>query len=143
MEYVGYILAFVLILFLSYYATKLLGRKLTGGTKNKFMKITEMLPLGLDRCLYLIRVGNKHFLFYSTKKELNLVSEIDIDWEAEEVPESQEPSFSFKAIFQNYSGLGRHSENSSGTSQEDTDHNPVSRIVQNIRRLQKITKDIR
>lgn len=136
-------LGFVFVLILSYYTTKLLGKKLTGGTKNKFMKIIETLPLGMDRCLYLVRAGNKHFLFYSNKRELNMVSEIDIDEETEEASDSQEPAFSFKTIFQDYSGLSKRSENYSGTSQKDTHDGSASRIVQNIRRLQKINKDIR
>ncbi|NMA65509.1 MAG: flagellar biosynthetic protein FliO [Clostridiaceae bacterium] len=135
------LLAFAFVLLLCYYTTKLLGKKLSGSIKNKSMKIIETLPMGLDRCLYLIRAGNKHFLFYSSKRELNLVSEIDLDDEAEETVNNQEPAFSFKSIFRDYSGLSKNSENDSGTSQKDIHSEPARGIVHSIRRLQKINEE--
>ncbi len=126
LEIVGLLSVFALVILLCYYTTKFVGKKFSGRTINKTMKIIETLPLGLDRSLYLILVGKKTFLFLSSKKGLELVSELDI----EELPEGafQEKSestsnFDFKRIFETYSGLSqkpplKHTEKKGGESEE-------------------------
>ena len=72
------------------------------------MKIIETLSLGLDRCLYLILVGNKYFLFLSSKKGLELVSEINTEINTGDLVEQDETTanvFDFKRILDTYSGL--------------------------------------
>ena len=83
-EVLGMLLVFGAVLLLCYYTTRIIGKKLSGRTKNKNMKIVETLPLGLDRCLYLILVGNKYFLFFSSKRGLEMVSEIEIEEQTED-----------------------------------------------------------
>lgn len=138
------LLAFVIVLILCYYTTKFVGRKFTVGKKNKIIKIIETLSLGLDRYLYLIKVGEKYFLFHSSKKGMELVSEIEMEESvnvSEEVNESTSV-FEFKKIFDTYSGLSRK------TAQKDDNDKSMEAfapettgILKNIKRLQKINNN--
>lgn len=141
-ELVGLLLVFVLILVLCYYTTKFIGRKFTSGAKNKTMKIVETLPLGLDKCLYLILVGKKHFLFFSSKKGMELVSEIEMEEQPEGSVQEESAStniFDFRKIFETYSGLSPKKPQDSGPVLND--ENAASKsanILGSIKRLQKI-----
>lgn len=108
-EILGLLIAFVLVLYLSYITTKYIGGKYAGKTRNKNMKVIETLPLGMDRSLYLILVGKKYFLFLASKKSLELVSEIPMDELPEGSSAEENPSehaSDFKKIFENFTGLG-------------------------------------
>mgnify|MGYP000857556695 CR=1 FL=1 len=139
-ELLGILLAFIAVLLLCYYTTRFLGKKMSGGIKNKNMRIVETLSLGPDRSLYLILVGNKHFLFFSSKKGLEFVSEIDaeIQTEVTEKPEESETAvFDFGRIFDTYSGLSDKKNNS---SDEDVDESGSEETIiqRSIKRLKRI-----
>lgn len=140
-EYIGTCIVFALVLFLCYYTTKLLGKKFSGTAKNKIIHIVETLPLGLDRCLYIIRAGKKHYLFCSSKKGLEFVSEIDLGEEivSSDSPDSSDESenkFNFRSIFEDYSGLIKKPSNESTTEKADSRHESI--LAKSIQRLQKI-----
>ena len=139
-EMLGLLLVFGAILLLCYYTTKFIGRRMSGRTSNKNMKIVETLSLGLDRCLYLILVGNKYFLFFSSKKGLELVSEVDAEIKAEDSDETDEKKanvFDFRRIFESYSGLSDKKSNDSyeGEKAEDPEEKG---IIGSIKRLNRI-----
>jgi len=142
-ELLGLLFAFGLILLLCYYTTIFIGKKMSGGTKNKNMRIVETLSLGLDRCLYLILVGNKYFLFFSSKKGLELVSEIDTEIQTEDSDEKEATTanvFDFKRIFDTYSGLSDKKNNDSGEGVEGKE--PEERgILGSITRLKRINNN--
>jgi len=136
----GIFLVFIAVLLLCYYTTRFIGRKMSGGMKNKNMKIIETLSLGPDRCLYLILVGNKHFLFFSSKKGLELVSEIDADIlteDTERPEESEKTGFNFKRIFETYSGLSDKKNNRSD-GDVDVEESEETKIQRSIKRLKRI-----
>ena len=156
-EIIGLLVVFAIILLLCYYTTRFVGKKFSGGTRTKSMKILETLPLGLDRSLYLILVGKKTFLFFSSKKGLELVSEIEIEELTEEAAQEKNEStniFDFSKIFENYSGLsrktslnnseeqGRESEDSRSSDFDGSSHvvraDRSQSILGSIKRLQKI-----
>lgn len=132
------ILAFVLVLALAYYSTRLFGRKLAG-TKNRNLRIIETLPLGLDRYLYLILAGKKYYLFYSGKKGLELVTEVELDEEPGYSEDNEKPlhNFNFSSIFEKYSGLSRKSPAGAFTD-ERKEETGASGIINSIKRLQKL-----
>ena len=147
----GMLIIFAAVLFVAWLTTKLLGKKLAGTSKNKNMKIVETLQIGMDRCLYLIRVGNKYFLFHASRKSLEMVSEIVLDSEAIENQEENGKTtnvFDFKRIFESYSGLTKRekiSENKETTIKsdeaDDAVKKPASTLLSNIGKLQKITRN--
>mgnify|MGYP001309638319 CR=1 FL=1 len=136
----GIFLVFIAVLLLCYYTTRFIGRKMSGGMKNKNMKIIETLSLGPDRCLYLILVGNKCFLFFSSKKGLELVSEIDAEIQTDDTEkpeESETAAFNFRRIFDTYSGLSDRKNNSSD-GDIDGKESEETKIQRSIKRLKKI-----
>jgi len=144
-EVLGMFVAYGAIILLCYFTTRIIGKKLSGGAKNKNMKIVETLPLGLDRCLYLILVGNRHFLFLSSKKGLEMVSEIEIEEQTEDSQATDDKTAhvsEFRRIFETYSGLSRRTEKDKSDRLEDgtgdkTD-DPGKGILGSIKRLKKI-----
>lgn len=139
-EMLGLLFAFGLILLLCYYTTKFIGKRMSGGTKNKNMRIVETLSLGLDRCLYLILVGNKYFLFFSSKKGLELVSEIDAEIQTEDSVEKEATTanvFDFRRIFDTYSGLSDRKNKDSDQGAEAKEPEETG-ILGSIKRLKRI-----
>ncbi len=139
-EMLGLLLVFGAILLLCYYTTKFIGRRMSGSISNKNMKIVETLSLGLDRCLYLILVGNKYFLFFSSKKGLELVSEVDTEIKAVDSDETDEKTanvFDFRRIFESYSGLSNKKSNDSYEGEKSEDPEEKG-IIGSIKRLKRI-----
>ncbi|HPL53064.1 MAG TPA: flagellar biosynthetic protein FliO [Bacillota bacterium] len=65
------------ILAAAYYVTKYLSRKGFNRGKNKNLKIIESVPLGIDKSLLLIKVGEQYMLIGNSQKNIFLLSEID------------------------------------------------------------------
>lgn len=141
-EILGLLAVFALVLLLSYFTTRFVGKKFSGRARNRTMKVIETLPLGLDRSLYLILVGKKYFLFFSSKKGLELVSEIEMEELPEGASQEENPStnvFDFRKIFETYSGLGtKKIGEQAGGQGEDGNESKAKGILGSIRRLQKI-----
>jgi flagellar biosynthetic protein FliO len=74
---VYYIVMFGLILAAAYYASKFLSQKALGRGSAKNMKLVESMPLGADKHLHLIRVGEQYFLIGSASKSLFMMSEVE------------------------------------------------------------------
>jgi flagellar protein FliO/FliZ len=144
-ELFGLLIVFALVLFMSYLTTKFIGKKYSGRTMNKNMKVIETLPLGMDRSLYLILVGKKYFLFLSSKKGLELVSEIQAEELLQEASSDESNStnvFDFKRIFESYSGLGsRKPETKSPEESSGEEETRNSGILGGIRRLRRMNND--
>ena len=70
----------ILILGLAYFFTKhVVGRTSFGSlglTHRGMMQVIAQLPLGRDRQVILIQMGERYFLLGSTANEINLLSEI-------------------------------------------------------------------
>ncbi len=72
------LLVFVLILYLAYFATKKLGKRLSfRGVGNKNIKIIESVSLGQNKAIMIIQSGGKTLLVGMTQNEIRLISEID------------------------------------------------------------------
>lgn len=144
----GMLIVFAAVLFVAWLTTKLLGKKLSGSSKNKTMKVVETLQIGMDRCLYLIKAGNRFFLFNASRKSLELVSEIEIDEDALADPTdtgNKASVFDFKRIFEFYSGLGKKGK--SAEPKDDTNileeavgKSDTGGLLKNINKLKKITR---
>ena len=139
------VLVCILVIFLCYYTTRFLGKKFSGANQNRVMKIIETLPMGFDRCLYLIRAGKKYFLFYSSKKGLELVSEVKIEdmpenlSDIEQTADGSADAFSFKKLFEQYSGVRQKPfMKKDGTGHEAEDESGRRGIAESIKRLQKL-----
>ena len=72
------LLCFVLILYLAYFATKKMGRRLSfKGVRNKNIKIVESVSVGQNKALLIVETAGKTLLVGVTQNEITLVSELD------------------------------------------------------------------
>ena len=65
------------ILGAAYYATKFLARKGLNSANNKNLKIVETVPLGIDKSLLLVKVGEQYLLLGSTQKGITMLSAVE------------------------------------------------------------------
>jgi len=145
----GMLIIFAAVLFIAWLTAKLLGRKMAGASKNKLMRVVETLPLGMDRCLYLIQAGEHYFLFYATRKSMVPVSEIKLDegaLAARDEAEENNSGFDFRRIFDFYSSLGRKGkrnkeEADSGWQQEDMGQRQLSGLSENVQKLRRLSRN--
>ncbi|NLW01872.1 MAG: flagellar biosynthetic protein FliO [Clostridiaceae bacterium] len=145
----GLLIIFSAVLFIAWLTTRLLGRKMAGASKNKLMSVVETLQVGLDRYLYLIKTGDRFFLFYNTRKGMELVSEIKIDEEALAARDEASGSngFNFRRIFDFYSGLSRKGKSQvtkdiEPDRQEEADgQRQAGGLPESIQKLRKLNHD--
>lgn len=65
------------ILGAAYYATKYLARKGLSSANNKNLKIVETVPLGIDKSLLLVKVGEQYLLLGSTQKGITMLTAVE------------------------------------------------------------------
>lgn len=72
------ILVFILILYLAYFATKKLGKRLSfKGVGNKNIKIIESISVGQNKAIMIIQSAGKTMLIGITQNGISLISELD------------------------------------------------------------------
>lgn len=65
------------ILGAAYYVTKYLARKGLSSANNKNLKIVETIPLGIEKSLLLVKVGEQYLLLGNTQKGLTMLTAVD------------------------------------------------------------------
>lgn len=90
----GSIILIIVILYLCYWFSKFMARRVgnMGSTRN--MKICERVALGQDKCLVIAEVSNKYYLISVTNNNISLLKEIE-DYTPPEVPDA---NVSFKDV---------------------------------------------
>ena len=72
-----YLIVFFLILAASYYLTRYIAKK--SHTEGKYIKLIETFPLGKEKNLHIISIGEEFFLISSSIKEINLLARFSGD----------------------------------------------------------------
>jgi flagellar protein FliO/FliZ len=67
------------ILGAAYLATRFLARKGLNSANNKNLKIVETVPLGIDKSLMLVKVGDQYLLLGSTQKGITMLTAVEKD----------------------------------------------------------------
>ena len=134
LDYLGILIVFCAILFLAWLTTRLIGKRYAGSTATKRMRVVETLPLGADRSLLLVRVGQKHYLLASGRSRTDFMAEVDPGPEPE--PATEAATVDFRNILERYSGLGRREDPAQPLEAAGGDE--VSGIQAGIQRLRKI-----
>jgi len=65
------------ILCAAYFTTKYIAKKGLYRAHNKNLKIIETVPLGIDKTLLLVKVGEQYLLLGSTQKCITLLKEVE------------------------------------------------------------------
>lgn len=138
-ELLGFILIFGSILFLAYAVTRYISQKTSASMKSRHMQIIDQISLGLDKRLFLVRVGSEYFLFLSGKKEFSQVAKIELDMEEEEKIMNNEPSFNFRQVFSKYVSSYNNKKQTKNKGQETEQKNDKSEILRNnIKKLEEL-----
>lgn len=64
------------IIYLSYLASKYLGRGMSRGSNSRYMRMIDQLTLGQDRHIAVIQVGGRYLLVGVTAGQISILSEI-------------------------------------------------------------------
>ena len=71
------LVVFIVIMYLAYRASKLVGGSRFGGKKGKNIDLVESRAVGINSGVQLIKVGTGYFLIGVTRDKITLLSEID------------------------------------------------------------------
>lgn len=66
-----------IVLFLAYVATRLVGSKYMKNLKGKNIRVVESISIGIDKVLYLVKIGNQYFLISASGKNINFLSQVE------------------------------------------------------------------
>ena len=96
---------FILILYLAYFATKKLGKRLSiKGVRNKNIKILESVSIGQNNAIMIVESAGKTLLVGVTQNGMNLISELDgsklVIEEQKNVGQTMEFSQAFKTVLE-------------------------------------------
>lgn len=134
LDYLGILIVFCAILFLAWLTTRIIGKRYSGGSGAKRMRVVETLSLGVDRSLLLVRVGQKHYLLASGRSRTDFMAEVDPGPEPE--PATEAATVDFRNILERYSGLGRREDASQ--PQDVSKPAEASGIAAGVQRLRSI-----
>ncbi|MBE6844122.1 MAG: flagellar biosynthetic protein FliO [Ruminococcus sp.] len=119
------ILVFILILYLAYFATKKMGKRLSvRGVGNKNIKILESISVGQNKAIMIIQTAGKTLLVGMTQNEISLISELDADMldlnDEKNSSQTMEFSTAFKTVLEEKFGkkLKKSKENNDDSSKE-------------------------
>lgn len=74
---IGTLIIFAGILYLAYISTKLLGKRFSLGNQgSKNMRVLESMPVGQDKMLFIVKVGEKTMLMGSSKDHMEYLCDL-------------------------------------------------------------------
>lgn len=74
----GTLLLFVVILYLAYLTTKMIGKKYSlGNTGNKNLKILDNMGIGQDKSLAIVEAGGKTVLIGISREHIEYICDVD------------------------------------------------------------------
>lgn len=71
------------IFVLTWLSTRFLAKRLPGGGKHGQMQVIERLPLGRDRQIALLRVGNEHYLVGLAGQQISFSQPVRLEVQTE------------------------------------------------------------
>ena len=139
-----------LILFLAYVTTRFVGAKYVKNLRGRNISVVETVSIGLDKVLYLVKVGNEYFLISSSGKNINFLSQVDaanIVLDSENMEQGHQQfldanSFSkYLDIFKKK--VAREKEETKGNSQIVLDSNEPKSMENSITRVRDLFNNIK
>lgn len=64
------------IIYLSYLASKYLGRGIAKSSSSRYMRLIDQITLGQERYIAIVQVSGKHLLVGITAGQINILSEL-------------------------------------------------------------------
>lgn len=81
----------ILILYLAFVSTKYIGKGVRIQNRSRYMKMVDQMPLGQDKQLSIVKIGDIHYLIGITASAINVLAEMK---EEELIPVSSENDMS-------------------------------------------------
>ena len=72
-------IAVIAIIYLSYLASKYIGKGLGRTGSSRYMRLIDQITLGQDRHVAIMQIGGKYLLVGVTSSQINVLSEIQDD----------------------------------------------------------------
>jgi flagellar protein FliO/FliZ len=84
-----FLLVFGIIISLAYFATRMMGKRVPGGT-GKYMRIVDTLYMGTERALVIVRIKDEYLLMSSSGRGIEIIKNLE---GFEEAPAHSEGTF--------------------------------------------------
>ena len=96
------------IIYLSYLASKYLGRGMSKGSNSRYMRLIDQITMGQDRHIAVVQIGTKYLLVGITAGQVNVLTEIE---DEELIPlspdstDSEARTLDFKSVMEKLSDM--------------------------------------
>lgn len=108
---IGTLCIVALIIYFSYVAAKLVAKGSFRAGRSQYMRIVDQLPVGQNRAVSVIQVGDRYFLLGIAEKEIDMLVELEeeglIPLRTEE-PDAQTPVPDFKDLMSKLGEARKH-----------------------------------
>ncbi|HOO12552.1 MAG TPA: flagellar biosynthetic protein FliO, partial [Bacillota bacterium] len=71
-----FLLVFGIIISLAYFATRMMGKRVPGGT-GKYMRIVDTLYMGTERALVIVRIKDEYLLMSSSGRGIEIIKNLE------------------------------------------------------------------
>ena len=102
--------AVAVIIYLSYRASKYIGKGMSRAGSSQYMRLIDQITLGQDRHMAIVQVGGKYLLVGVTSGQVNVLSEIQDDELFPLEPDAQEGASmipDFKSMMEKLGDIGK------------------------------------
>lgn len=137
------------IVFLAYVVTRFMGIKYTKNFRGKNITVIESVSIGLDRMLYIVKIGMQYFLIAASGKSISFLSELNptnINLDNLEQSDNSKlfdaDSFSKYLEFFNSKKQVQNNKQQKSSSLDSQDYD-ISSIEKNIDKIKGISKNIK
>lgn len=95
------LLTVILVMFMAYWCSKLLGKNWSHAANGKNMKIIDQIQLGQDKRLILVKLGEHNYLLGVSQAGIQLLTEAEGEFEESQTSVQMENP-SFKDMMERY-----------------------------------------
>ncbi|MCI8834493.1 MAG: flagellar biosynthetic protein FliO [Ruminococcus sp.] len=100
----------VLIIYLSYLASKYIGTGLNKSSSSRYMRLVDQITMGQDRHIAIVQVSGKYLLLGITGSQINVLSEIQDEELFPLTPEGEDGGVKapdFRALLDKLGDMGK------------------------------------
>ena len=100
----------VLIIYLSYLASKYIGTGLNKSSSSRYMRLVDQITMGQDRHIAIVQVSGKYLLLGITGSQINVLSEIQDEELFPLTPEGEDSGVKapdFRALLDKLGDMGK------------------------------------
>jgi flagellar protein FliO/FliZ len=141
-----FLLLFGAIVFLAYVSTKFIGTRASSAAMGKYLRVIDTISLGLDKQIYLVKVGEQLFLVSSSNKNVQFLSLVDhnkVKLDPQDVLQSiPENKAIGNNLFGYYLNIFRKKEQKDSSPKPEIIEMPVNKFNQNLDRIKGIFSEI-